>query len=120
VSGESIRQRAWKSLPGSQQDGQVPDRPEILAAAADTLVVLMPLGNLQQIANRIGRAVGEDRPAALVGSGTLQEQVVVRAPIGQIWAAAMRTPVGPPATLVVGAVVDALAAVAARPSAEPG
>ncbi|MGC2192118.1 MAG: uroporphyrinogen-III C-methyltransferase [Candidatus Dormiibacterota bacterium] len=95
-------------LTGSQQDGQVPDRLEILAAAADTLVVLMPLGNLEQIAIRVGRAIGEDRPAALVGSGTLQEQVVVRAPIGQIWAAVMKTPVEPPATLIVGSVVQAL------------
>jgi len=95
-------------LTGAEQDGQAPKRLEALAAGADTLVVLMPLGNLDEITARIGRVVGPSRPAAVIGSGTRPEQMVVRATISEISAAVREAPVQPPATLIVGKVVTAL------------
>ena len=83
------------------------DTVERLAAEADTLVVLMP-GDLDAITARVSRAVGADRPAALVSSATTAHQVVIRAPIGRLAAAARAGGLVAPLTLIVGDVVDAL------------
>ena len=40
---------------------------EDLAAAADTLVVLMAFGELSEVAAVLARAVGGSRPAAVIG-----------------------------------------------------
>lgn len=79
-------------------------RLEQLAAAADTLVVLMPLANLGPIARRLAGALGGDRPAALVASATWSEQRVVRAPIATVHRAAEEAGITAPATLIVGEV----------------
>lgn len=93
---------------GHDREGLPPGRLEALAAAADTLVVLMPLGNLEAVCTRLAAAVGPGRPAALVASATLGGQEVVRAPVRSLAAAARRAGIGSPATLVVGEVVDAV------------
>jgi uroporphyrin-III C-methyltransferase/precorrin-2 dehydrogenase/sirohydrochlorin ferrochelatase len=93
---------------GSERDGSSPERLEAIARAVDTLVVLMPLGNLETICARLVAAIGPDRPAALVASATLRDQRVVRAPIARIFRAASEAGISSPATLVVGAVVDAI------------
>jgi uroporphyrin-III C-methyltransferase/precorrin-2 dehydrogenase/sirohydrochlorin ferrochelatase len=93
---------------GSERDGSSSERLEAIARAVDTLVVLMPLGNLETICARLTAVLGPDRPAALVASATLREQEVVRAPIARIARAASEAGIASPATLVVGEVVDAI------------
>ncbi len=93
---------------GSERDGSSPERLEAIARAVDTLVVLMPLSNLEIICARLVAAIGPDRPAALVASATLREQRVVRAPLARITRAAAEAAIASPATLVVGEVVDAI------------
>jgi uroporphyrin-III C-methyltransferase / precorrin-2 dehydrogenase / sirohydrochlorin ferrochelatase len=78
-----------------------------LARVADTLVVLMPLGNLEALAGELMTALGPERPAALVASASLPGQQVVRAPLHEIPRAAHEHAVSSPAILVVGDVVDA-------------
>jgi uroporphyrin-III C-methyltransferase / precorrin-2 dehydrogenase / sirohydrochlorin ferrochelatase len=96
---------------GHRLDG-LPADLERLAAGVDTLVVLMP-AQLDVIALRLASILGSDCPAAIVSRATTPQQQVVRAPIGRIAAAAREARVEPPSTLVVGAVVNVLAAVAA-------
>jgi uroporphyrin-III C-methyltransferase/precorrin-2 dehydrogenase/sirohydrochlorin ferrochelatase len=93
---------------GSERDGSGPAHLERIAAAVDTLVVLMPLGNLEGICARLAGAVGPDRPAALVASATLSHQEVVRAPVARLARAAAEAGISAPATLVVGDVVTAV------------
>jgi uroporphyrin-III C-methyltransferase/precorrin-2 dehydrogenase/sirohydrochlorin ferrochelatase len=95
-------------LTGSERDGSSPERLEAIARAVDTLVVLMPLGNLERICARLVTAIGPDRPAALVASATLRTERVVRAPIARLARAAAEAGITSPATLVVGEVVDAI------------
>ena len=79
---------------------------DLLAQAADTLVVLMGMRNLEEIAERLlasGRAPGT--PAAVVMDGTLPTQRVVEAPLSEIAARAREAGVGAPALLVIGDVV---------------
>jgi len=95
-------------ITGSERDGSSPERLEAIARAVDTLLVLMPLGNLVIICARLVVVTGPDRPAALVASATLGDQRVVRAPIARMARAAMEAGITSPATLVVGEVVDAV------------
>jgi uroporphyrinogen III methyltransferase / synthase len=86
---------------------------DLLARAADTLVILMGMRNLAQIVARLleaGRSPAT--PSAVVMSGSLPSQRVVVAPLGELVASAERAGIGAPAVVVVGDVVtlrDALA-----------
>jgi len=86
---------------------------DLLARAADTLIILMGMRNLAQIVERLleaGRSPAT--PSAVVMSGTLPAQRVVSAPLGELVAAAERAGTSAPAVVVVGDVVslrDALA-----------
>ncbi len=86
---------------------------DLLARAADTLLVLMGMRNLDEIVARLlegGRA--PSTPAAVVMAGTLPEQRVVTAPLGEIAGAARAGGLGAPAVLVVGDVVSLRGALA--------
>ena len=88
-----------------------------VATAADTLVVLMAMRRLGDVCAALvaaGRSPGE--PAALISSATTFEQHRVVATLGSLADDAEAAGVEPPATLVVGAVVNLAATIV--PSAE--
>ncbi len=77
-----------------------------LAVAADTLVILMGMRNLEGIVDKLlagGRA--PDTPAAVVMEGTLPAQRVVEAPLRELPARARAAGLEAPAVVVVGEVV---------------
>jgi len=77
-----------------------------LATAADTLVVLMGMRNLEGLVERIlagGRA--PTTPAAAVMEGTLPGQRVVEAPLAELPRRVREAGLGAPAVVVVGDVV---------------
>ena len=77
-----------------------------LAATPGTLVVLMGLRRLEEICGRLlaaGRA--PDTPAAVIVSGTLPEQRVIRAPLAHLAAATEAAVLSSPALIVIGDVV---------------
>lgn len=79
---------------------------EALGATGGTIVVLMGIGRLTEIAAALmrgGRA--GTTPAALVQEGTTSREVVAEATLATIAATATRLRVRPPAVLVVGEVV---------------
>lgn len=84
-------------------------RLEALAAAADTLVVLMPLADLRELSERLGRVLGA-RPAALVAAASMPEQRVIRAPVQDIAEHARQARIEGPATLLVGEAVASMPA----------
>ena len=78
-----------------------------LGQISDTLIVLMPLGNLRHIVSQLilhGR--GLDTPAALIESGTMENQRKITASLGKIVAKSEQTGITSPAVLVVGDVVE--------------
>ena len=80
-----------------------------LASMRGTLVVLMGLKNLPEIAKRLiaeGRAA--DTPAALVQEGSTDHQRVARGTLGDIAAVATAEGIKPPAVVVIGEVVRIL------------
>jgi len=91
-------------------------RLEALAQAADTLVLMMPLGDLDELGTRLAGVLGP-RPAALVAAAGLPGEQVIRGTVGEIATAARRARIEGPATLVVGEVVALSAAQPAAVSA---
>ncbi len=86
--------------------GESSVRWEHLARGLDTLVFLMGVGNLPEIASKLienGRA--PETPAAVIEWGTRAEQQTVTATLATIAAAAETEGVGAPAVTVVGDVV---------------
>jgi uroporphyrin-III C-methyltransferase / precorrin-2 dehydrogenase / sirohydrochlorin ferrochelatase len=87
------------------QGGGSIERLAELARSADTLVVLMALGELSEVATVLGRAVGGSRPAALISNATLPNQRSVSGTLDSIARLATEAAIAAPATLVVGDVV---------------
>jgi uroporphyrin-III C-methyltransferase len=76
-----------------------------LATAVDTLVVLMGVASLAEVAAKLvaaGRP--EDTPVAIVSCGTTESQRVVTGTLGAIVAVAGEAEIESPAVIVVGAV----------------
>lgn len=78
---------------------------ERVAAAVDTLVVLMPLGRLDQLTRRLARVLGSERPAAVVARASLPDQQMVCGRLDTVAELALVRSVTTPATLIVGEVV---------------
>ena len=77
-----------------------------LATAVDTIVVLMGLGRLGEIAGRlIAAGRSPHTPAAVVENGSLPTQRVITAELGELPGAAARAGISPPALIVIGDVV---------------
>jgi uroporphyrin-III C-methyltransferase / precorrin-2 dehydrogenase / sirohydrochlorin ferrochelatase len=78
-----------------------------LARSADTIVVLMGLGNLAAIvAELIAGGRDEEEPAAVVENGTLDAQRVVTTTLAELPAAVARAGIQSPAVVVTGRVVS--------------
>jgi uroporphyrin-III C-methyltransferase len=78
-----------------------------IAGAVDTLVVLMAAGRLEEVCAQLVEAGRDpDEPAAVIASATTQQETSVTAPLARLPALASEAGVGPPATLVVGRVVE--------------
>jgi uroporphyrinogen III methyltransferase/synthase len=78
-----------------------------LAVAADTLLVMMGMSNLDEIVGKLldaGRA--PSTPAAAVMNGTLPSQRVVEAPLGELAARVREDGLGSPAVVAIGDVVQ--------------
>ena len=108
--------RSFHVVTARTADGSV-DRIRQLAGAEGTLVVLMGLSRLEEIADSLlagGR--GPDTPAAVISGGCAPRPMAVRAPLSQIARAARQAGAAPPAVIVVGetAALD-LTSPAARP-----
>lgn len=91
------------------EDPGKPDRQvdwRSLARAGDTLVVLMGVGQLEQIvAQLLAAGRPPDTPAALVSWATLPQQRTLRSTLQAVAAEARAYNVRPPAVLIVGDVV---------------
>ncbi|GAC1340523.1 MAG: siroheme synthase CysG [Candidatus Dormibacteria bacterium] len=106
---------------GHAQNSQADlDGLERVAAAVDTVVVLMPLGTLPAIVCRLASIRGADHPAAIVSNASRAEQLIVRAPLAAIPTASQRSEVVAPATLIVGEVTRPVGARAEERSARTG
>jgi uroporphyrin-III C-methyltransferase / precorrin-2 dehydrogenase / sirohydrochlorin ferrochelatase len=98
------------------QGGGSLDRLRELALATDTLVVLMPRGNLAEVAAVLADALGGSRPAAVISNATLPNQRSVTGTLEWIARLADQAALETPSTLVVGDVVAAAPVLAVLPN----
>ena len=83
------------------------DRWNSFAPSSETLIVLMPLGNLRYIVSQlILRGWSLDTPTALIESGTLENERKITAPLHRILADSIKNNCASPSLLVVGKVVQ--------------
>jgi uroporphyrinogen III methyltransferase/synthase len=83
------------------------DDEEVKIASADTLVFLMPVANLQRIAEKLlGVGRSPETPCALIEKGTLPGQKVVQGNLSNIFKKSKAQDIKPPAVLIVGKVVN--------------
>jgi uroporphyrin-III C-methyltransferase len=76
-----------------------------LAGAVDTIVVLMGIGQLDQISRDLVKAgMKKSTRVAIVASGTTDKQKIVRGTLDTIAGAAKKAAVRPPAVIVIGRV----------------
>lgn len=76
-----------------------------LAGAVDTIVVLMGIGQLDQISRELLKAgMKKSTSVAIVTSGTTDKQRVIRGTLGNIADAARKADAKPPAVIVIGRV----------------
>ena len=79
---------------------------EALSQAVDTLVILMGLGNLSAIVERLLKAGrSHDTPVAVICEGSLPEQVTLVSTLGQVVEEVEALQLQPPAIIVVGEIV---------------
>jgi siroheme synthase len=77
-----------------------------LASAVDTIVVLMGIGQLDQISrNLIKAGMKKSIKVAIVASGTTDKQKVLKGTLGTIARLTKKADVKPPAVIVIGRVV---------------
>lgn len=106
---------------GHQVDGALHEPNWRALTAADTLVIMMGLGAIDRVVERL-IAAGRDQatPAMVISAATLPDQAVVVAPLAELPARVAAAGLRSPATIVVGEVVNmAETAPAARPAATP-
>ena len=85
----------------------LPEDPEVLAGLRGTLVFLMALSSLREIADELIRAgKSPDTPAAVISGGNSEYPCDVRGPLCQIAALADAADVKAPAVIVVGAAAE--------------
>jgi uroporphyrin-III C-methyltransferase len=76
-----------------------------LAGAVDTIVVMMGLGQVDQISRDLLNAgMKKDTKVAIVASGTTDEQSILRGTLSTIASIAKKADVKPPAVIVIGKV----------------
>jgi uroporphyrin-III C-methyltransferase len=89
---------------GAEKD-ELAVRWERLAGAVDTIVVLMGIGQLDQISRDLAKAgMKKSTRVAIIASGTTDRQRVVRGTLGTISGAARKADIKPPAVIVIGRV----------------
>ncbi|MFQ6105566.1 MAG: uroporphyrinogen-III C-methyltransferase [Candidatus Hydrothermarchaeaceae archaeon] len=73
--------------------------------AADTIVILMGIGNLENIVSQMLKTRRKDTPVAIIEEGTTERQKVIEGTLGDIVEKAEKERIKPPAIIVIGEVV---------------
>lgn len=95
--------RSFHVITGHTADDLLPEHFESYAKCGGTLIFLMGLRNLPEIAGRlIENGMGENTPAAVISKGATPEQRAVKGCIGDIAEKVKREDLPVPAVIVIG------------------
>lgn len=88
-----------------QEDPGKKEKMDYSALGADTVVVLMGIGNLKRIVKEMLKARPKRTPVAIIEEGTTDKQRVITCTLGDAVRKAEKSGVKPPAVIVIGEVV---------------
>jgi siroheme synthase len=88
-----------------QEDPGKKDKMDYGAIGADTVVVLMGVGNLEKIVKQMLQRRSKSTPVAIIEEGTTERQRVITSTLGEVVEKARAARVRPPAVIVIGEVV---------------
>lgn len=88
-----------------QEDPKKEDKMDYGTLGADTVVVLMGVGNFQRIAEQMLRRRSKNTPVAIIEHGTTSKQRVITCTLSDAVEKVAKAKVKPPAVIVVGEVV---------------
>jgi uroporphyrin-III C-methyltransferase len=104
ITKRSINESFWV-VTGTLSSGELSNDLLLAARSSATIIVLMGLSYLPEIAAMIGDARSANEPFAIIQNATLPTQKTIIAMAGTIMEEAARHQIGTPAVIVVGKVV---------------
>jgi uroporphyrin-III C-methyltransferase len=105
LTKRGVNESFWV-VTGTLSSGEISGDIINAAESSATIVILMGLHKLEQIAEIITRIRGELEPMAIIQNATLQNQKVITAKAGSIVEKAIASNIGSPAVIVIGKVVN--------------
>ena len=104
VTARGVSEGFWV-ITGTTEERKLSRDLEFAIQANTTVVILMGMGSLKKIADQYGLAGKSDTPAAIIQNGSLPDQQIRAASIGELPAIADAEGLKNPAIIVIGEVV---------------
>ena len=109
LAGIPVTDRRYSSsftiVTGKEDPGKEEEKLDYGELNADTVIVLMGVGNLPKISKQMLRTRGADTPVAIIESGATDKQRVVTGTLENLAELAEKENIKPPAITVIGEVV---------------
>jgi uroporphyrin-III C-methyltransferase len=106
LTTRGINESFWV-VTGTVSSGEISDDLHKAAQTSATIIVLMGLSKLDQIANLVGTSRGFHEPMAIIQDASLPSQKVVIGEAGTISQKSIHANIGSPAVIVIGKTIDA-------------
>jgi uroporphyrin-III C-methyltransferase len=105
LTSRGVNESFWV-VTGTVSSGEISKDLDKAASSSATIIVLMGLSHLGEIANLVLAARGDDEPMAVIQQASLPTQKVVISTAKNIYQRAKEENVSSPAVIVIGKVVD--------------
>jgi len=105
LTTRGVNESFWV-VTGTVSSGKISDDLNKAAETKATIIVLMGLSHLEEIADLISSTRGEDEPMAVIQQATLPTQKTVVGTASTIYRSATDESIASPAIIVIGKVVD--------------
>ena len=105
LTKRGVNESFWV-ITGTLASGEVSSDFRLAAQSTATIIILMGMSHLHEIANLIGHVRSTNEPMAIVQNATLTNQKFVRGNAGNIFELATEHSLQTPAVIVIGKVVE--------------
>jgi uroporphyrin-III C-methyltransferase len=105
LTKRGVNESFWV-VTGTLSSGELSNDIHLAAQSSATVIILMGMSHLKNIAQIFSQARSADEPIAIIQHATLPEQKVVVSTLGDIEQAAIENEISSPAVIVIGSVVN--------------
>ena len=103
LTNRGVTESVWITT-GTTSCGKLSEDIELAAQSTATVVILMGIGQLDQIVEVFKKYKKENFPVAIIQNGTLENETIVRAGLANILEEAKRHNIASPAVIILGEV----------------